>query len=201
MAHELNIGTISGYSASELIEQLAASLVENGIGSSGGNDLILSSPTLGNYVYLGGHAWRVCHINSSAGEVYLIHDTILEDVKFGVNNVYSGSNLAAKCNEFYNNLPNNVQNILLMKTVNGVTAKVFVPSLQQVKGGFNLFNSNANRIAYNSSGEACFWWTSSISSTTNFVNTVVFDGSTDHNSCTDTCGFRPCLAIARSAFS
>ena len=194
MAHELNIGTISGFGADELITQLVDLMVENKIGNVGKYDGLISGDiVLGNYVDMAGYTWRVCHIDEDASEFYLILNTISESTQFGSNNAYAGSTIATKCNEFLNELPAEVMNILLMKTVNGVTSKVWIPSYEQVNGGFDLFNSNTNRIAYDGSGAAQTWWTSSVNPSSSAAWRVSAYG--DLNNPSNSNGFRPCLAL------
>ena len=164
LAHELNIGTINGKTVEQIIDYLTEQFVENKIGNVGKYDGVITGEiALGNYVDMGGYTWRVCHVDNGAKEFYLILNNVnTEDrVTFGDNNTYAGSALAAKCNIFMNTMPANVINLLKMKTVNGVTAKVFVPNYEQMNGGFDLFTDNASRIAYDQTGVAQWYWTSS----------------------------------------
>lgn len=204
MAHELNIDNIasfSGFGADELVEKLVDLLVENKIGNQGKYDGLISGDiALGNYVDMGGYTWRVCHIDESAGEFYLILNVVTETVQYDDYQVYAGyagSLLAAKCTSFAETLPADVRNLLLMKTVSGVTAKIWVPDYNQVNQGFDLFDSEASRVAYNVSGLGCEWWISSNSQVSDNKVWYVGASGTFYNGSNALyeCGFRPCVAL------
>lgn len=199
MNQEINVGTISGMTITEAIDYLIDQLLENKIGSEGKYDGLISGDiTLGNYVDMGGYTWRVCHIDEEAGEFYLILNTVTEKYQFSEHSIdtYANSDIIDKCRAFLNTLPAEVINILLSKKINGVTAKAFIPSYEQVNGGFGLFNSNNNRIAYDSAGAHITWWTSTADSSGGIwiVKTNGTFGS--YNTLDSLLGFRPCVCIA-----
>ena len=195
MAHELNIGTINGKTTDQIIDYLIDQMVANKIGNVGKYDGVITGDiVLGNYVDMGGHTWLVCNIDESAGTFNLILNTISEDTEFGSNNNYAGSTVAAKCSAFMSTLPANVLNILKMTTVNGVTAKVFIPSYEQLNGGWQYFNSNSKRIAYDTSGAPKIYWTSTADSS-GYVWGVYTGGSFYTDNPSDSGGFRPAVTI------
>ena len=202
LAHELNIGTINGKSMKDIIDYLTEKFVENKIGTVGKYDGVISGDiALGNYVDMGGYTWRVSHIDEDAREFYLTLNTVTEVTSFsinagtGSNNEYAGSAIAGKCSNFMGTMPATVINLLKMKTVNGVTAKVFIASREQMNGGFDLFSNNASRIAYDDTGKAVAYWTSSPIAG-NTVATVHIDGSIVSRSPTTQEGFRPSVCLA-----
>ena len=196
MAHELDIGNISGKSFQEHLDYFIDKMVQYNIG--GGekyNGLISGTVELGNYVDMGGYTWLVCHVDEGANEFYLILNTITEKTQFGNNTNYAGSTIAAKCASFLATLPGPVQTLLKMTSVEGVTAKIFIPTYDQVKGGFSWFNSINRRIAYNESGAAQQWWTSTENSSSGvwYVDTT---GNLGYYGPAASVGFRPTCRIA-----
>ena len=165
------------------------------IEDSANSGVISGGLYLGNCVDMGGYTWRVCHIDEAENEAYLILDTVYETTVFGSSTSYSGSTIANKCASFYNNLPIEVKNILIEKSVEGVTSKVFIPTYSQVNGGFSYFNSNARRIAYDRTGTACDWWTSSVYTTATMVWNVYTNGSPGSNGPNNESNFRPCVCV------
>ena len=196
LAHELNIGTINGKSMEDIIDYLTEKFVENKIGNVGKYDGVITGDiALGNYVDMGGYTWRVSHIDNAAKEFYLTLNTVTETTPFG-GNKYAGSTIAGKCSTFMGTMPATVINLLKMKTVNGVTAKVFIASNEQMNGGFDFFSDNASRIAYDGTGKAVEYWTSSPDDTggVRIVNTS--GHMTDTNNTAHARGFRPSVCLA-----
>ena len=117
---------------------------------------------------------------------------MVETTEFGRNNVYRGSTIANKCASYLNNFSASAQSFMQNVTVNGVTAKVFVPSYEQVYGGFSYYNNNANRICQ-LNGVNSYWWTSSpIGGYISSVNTA---GMLDGDAPDRNLGFRPHICI------
>ena len=161
--------------------------------TTGGIELDLS-PGPGSLVKWGGYYWIVVHKHS--GVLYLALDHIYEMCRFGSNNTYMGSNLAARCTAFANTIPAATLNKAQNTTVNGVTAKIFVCSYEQANGGFDYFAVQGQRICKDANGAAQVWWTSSPSSSNvYYVNT---DGGIDDGNYgpTNTYGFRPFVAVS-----
>jgi len=162
-----------------------------------------SVPSVGSTITIGSYQYIICHDDTSAGIVYAITSELQGTTIFGSNTTYSGSTLASKCTDWYNNnVPASWRNNGIFKsvTVNGVTSQCFVPSYDQFNGGFSYFNSASRRIC-NLNGSAAWYWTSSAYSSS-YVWGVNSDGNLgDDVSPGGTYGFRPCLAIARSAFA
>lgn len=197
MAHELNIGTINGKTIEQVIDYLTEQFVENKIGNVGKYDGVITGEiTLGNYVDMGGYTWRVCHVDNDANEFYLILNNINteDNTQFGNNAAYAGSTVAGKCTSFMNTMPANVINLLKMKTVNGVTAKVFIPSYDQMNGGFDLFTDNVSRIVHDQTGAAQAYWTSSLSDHNN-AWVVNIAGALTYNTLSIGHGFRPAVCL------
>lgn len=198
MAHELNIGTLGGYT----IDQVMEKMVKNGIGIYNPNgiyipdysDIITGDIVLGNIVQMAGEDWIVCHFNP-AGKVFnLMHNTIVSTTQFGGNTNYKGSTLASVAKTYEDNLPSAVRDRLIGWTINGVTQKVQVASKEQMEGGFQWFDGNGKRIAtYN--GTPTNYWTSSPNSS-GYVYYVSTGGSLSNGINPGvTLGFRPCVAL------
>ena len=212
-----NISTISGLTMEQILDKMVEKKIGIAGSSSGGvghtdySDIISGGAlVLGANVIMGGHDWTVCHIDYNGGIIYLIKTYVEESVTFGSNTNYYGSTIAAKCNTFLNSLPSAVKNKLLTISVFGVNNKVFIPKASWLgpvvdgtstiltdttAGKWDLFDTNGARIAYNKSGAAQWYWTSSPGSSSN-VWSVYDDGSLNTYSSSHTRGFRPCVALA-----
>ena len=204
MAHELNIGTINGMTVENILDMMVSKGI--GIGGDGSADapIIEGSLELGSKVKMGGYTWLVCHVGVSAA--YLILDVITTDVNVtfesGVpihEQSYKTSTLPTACLQFFNLLPINVQTFLLSVSVNDIMEKIFIPTLGQLLGGFGLFSTPENRIAYNYNGDAAEYVTSNIRYDNSIYNTeVIFITSTGEyslNGRTGNHGFRPACMV------
>lgn len=163
-------------------------------GDEPSSDIPLSGDlAVGNLVTFDDKSWRVVH--NEGTKWYLASSTISENTQFGSNTVYKVSTLANKCASYLNNFSASAQSFMQNVTVNGVTAKVFVPSYEQVNGGFSYYNSNANRICQ-LNGANSNWWTSSPSSSSVYV--VGADGALYGSGPSRSNGFRPHICIDTS---
>lgn len=160
------------------------------------------SHSLGDVFTWAGHTWRTVHLTGDLE--YAILHTGTEKVQFGFSNVYAGSTIANKCEEFLATFSEDEQSLLAPITVNGVTCKVFIPSKEQLDGIFAWF-INASRLAYTvfpdltqtfekmSNG---YWWTSTPSNDS--VYYVNGDGLIrENNPAATNVRFRPCIAFKR----
>lgn len=151
---------------------------------------------VGNLVTFDDKSWRVVHNDGT--KWYLASENIIENaVAFGSSPTYVGSTLAGKCTTYLSNMSELAQKYMTDVTVNNVTAKVFVPSYEQVTGAFTYYNSNSSRIcAYNGSNLA--WWTSSIDNS-GYAYIIIATGATfSITYSSDNCGFRPHICIDTS---
>ena len=155
--------------------------------------------TLGQTIKYCEKNWILCHINGK--KHYLAASEIYEETLFG-GNKYAGSTLAGRASAYQNNLISAygayATDYLSDVTVNGVTAKVFVASDEQMNGEFSYFNSNSRRIC-NFNGSPSWYWTSSPSGGGR-VWLVNSSGSLDSGTYRDPGipdGFRPfvCLSL------
>ena len=140
---------------------------------------------VGNLITFDNKTWRVFH--NTGNQWYLALSNIVENIQFGRNDVYSGSTLANRCASYLNNFSASAQSFMQNVTVNGVTAKVFVPSFEQVIGGFSYYNSEASRICQ-LNGKNSWWWTSS-------AYGVSTEGTLGRITSTTRLGFRPHICI------
>lgn len=137
--------------------------------------LYTGNPTVGSVITFKSKNWIVTH--KSGSNIYVSDYVIESTTKFGSHNTYAGSTLENVAAVFQSDLGlTTTEQLLIPNTiVNGVTAKVFVASYEQMNGGWSYFNSNARRIC-NYKGTAQWYWTSSpVSSTGIWV--VNDDGS------------------------
>lgn len=157
-------------------------------------------PAVGTEMTIGSYTYIICHADTNI--VYAITKDVQSTTTFGSSTKYSGSVLASKCTDWYtNNVPAAWKNAGFFSnvTTEGVTAPCFVPTYTQFNGGFDYFNSNDSRIAY-LNGSAQWYWTSTAYSSS-YVWFVSDSGYLSYYNPGNTGGFRPCLAIARSAFA
>lgn len=161
-------------------------------------DVFTVPTTLGIKCTWAGHDWIVCHVESD--RIYLACAEIYEFCAFDSDQnhtSYAGSNLAARAKAFENSLPASAKANAINTTVNGVTAKIFVASKEQLDGGFSWFNSNDRRDLFD--GSANFYWTSSTHTNTTRVWYVYrSSGKFDYTNPTQTGGLRPFVALKRT---
>lgn len=152
--------------------------------------------TLGATFSWAGHSWIVVHVESD--RIYAARTEIYETCVFSSDGstAYSGSNLAARALAFQNSLPSNVLENAVNITVNGVTAKIFAASREQLNGGFSYFTDDTSRkCKYN--GAADRYWTSSQYSS-KYMYSVTRDGDITYGDYDpNICGFRPFVALKR----
>lgn len=156
-----------------------------------------SSHTPGDVITWDDKEWLVCHYDSTNNRVYLIASYTVDNSVFGNNNTYAGSTLAARCTTYQNE---SMSAEALAKcvdvTVNGVTAKVFVPSYEQFNGGFSWFNSDAHRKVSGAAGYLNYYWTSSAHESSGRAWHVYQGGDFNFNYATSkSLGFRPCVCV------
>lgn len=168
-----------------------------------------SSPVLGARVRIGGFDYMIVHFDSSI--VYAITEDIIQLTQFGSTTTYAGSTIANLCTTWYNtNVPAALKSagIFVNVTTEGVSSPCFIPTYNQCDGGFSYFNSANRRCAQIASSGGTpgsygtyYWWTASANSSSSVwcvrYDGYLYGGGYPSNSS----GFRPCLAIARSAFS
>lgn len=150
---------------------------------------------VGNSVIFDSKPWRVVHNDGT--KWYLALSNIIEKTQYDTSSAtYSKSILFNKCISYLSNFSELAQKYMVDITVNNVTAKVFVPSREQLNGGFSYYNNNTNRICqYN--GDNKDWWSSS-SAASSQVYRVRADGTFYSTSYSDIYGFRPHICIDTS---
>ena len=173
--------------------------------TSGGTQYrINASATVGNTITIGSKQYIIAHTDSS--NVYVVLRYLEETTVFdsGDSTDYVGSDIANKCSSWYtSNVPSAWRSYATNSvSTEGVTAACFIPTYDQVNGGWSYFNSDSRRVFTDSSGSAKSWWTASYYSYTDAtIWTVYPDGSFAHTlPYITTVGFRPALALKRSLF-
>ena len=191
----IGIGDVSAATGKKVtLANLASYLVSEGYvagGSATGGVEVVTD--VGAVVKWAGYTWIVVHVQDDM--TYLALKNIYSTTIFGSNNTYKGSTLATVAANFQNSLPAAALAMCNNVTVEGVTAKVFVPTYAQCNGGFEYYSSNADRIAKNSAGTATAWWTC-----TGHGSSYVYYMGTGGNLYSggvpsDSYGFRPHVAL------
>ena len=179
------IGDVSSATGKKVtLADLASYMVSKGY--------IRKPAVVGDTISWADYTWIIVHVEN--GMTYLALKNIYSLTQFGQFNKYAGSTLASVAKTFENSLPAEALAMCQDVTVEGVTAKVFVPTHAQCKGGFEYYSSNANRIAYYNNA-AQYWWTVTTTSLKNLY-LVASDGSFYPNgNCSGTRGFRPHVAL------
>ena len=191
---------LSGYATKSELSKLEQKIALGYIG--------FSSPVLGARIRIGGFDYVIVHITTSI--VYAIIEVCPSLTKFGTSPTYSGSTIAALCTTWYNNnVPSDLKSagVFVNVVTEGVTSPCFIPTYNQFNGGFSYFTNNDRRIASAyvnansaSSYNGYYYWTSTAYSSS-YVWTVTNNGGFGNDSPAGSGGFRPALAISRSAFS
>uniref|UniRef100_UPI002609A03A hypothetical protein n=1 Tax=uncultured Duncaniella sp. TaxID=2768039 RepID=UPI002609A03A len=144
------------------------------VGNADYSDIITGSIGLGTVVTMASKQWLVVHFDTANHMFYMITVDIQSQTQFGSNTTYKGSTIAGVAQTFENNLPAAVRNRLATVVTMAVTSKVFVPTYDQMNGGFEYFNGNSARVA-NYNGSPGVYWTSSPNSSSD-VYYVFTDG-------------------------
>ena len=159
---------------------------------------------IGNTVTFDDKSFVVVH--NEGTQWYLAKEYITDQTTFNSSKsaTYLGSTLASTCDTYLAQFSDNAKKYMVDVTVNNVTNKVFIPSYEQVNGGFSYYNSNANRkVKRDSDNNIMSWWTSSGYNSANLIYRIV--GGTDSDSGTITTatydnvlGIRPHICIDTS---
>lgn len=153
------------------------------------------SPVLGETVYFRDYpniTWQVQHLDGNYAYLALYPMTGL--TAFGSSITYSGSTIASICTTFLNNTIPNVADYLEDVTVNGVTAKVFIPSYYQLDSEWDWPKGGPGHRVCQLNGPYKPYWTSTAysSSTVQFVGS---GGTYGDNYPQNALGFRPAVKV------
>ena len=168
----------------------------------------LTTPVLGARIRIGGFDYMIVHITSSI--VYAIIEACPMLTQFGSNTTYAGSTIANLCTTWYNNnVPAALRNAGVFTSVSteGVSSPCFIPTYDQMNGGFSYFTDKDHRVAsaFVNAGDGAyngyFYWTSTAGSSSTVWYVDIAGHLSSNGSPSDAYGFRPCLAINRSVFS
>ncbi len=152
---------------------------------------------VGEIVYHSGYEWIIVHKTSTTAVLGLRY--WYTNTTFGSNNTYKDSTLADLAATFENGLTTDTKQWLNSVTVNNVTAKVFIPSYEQVSGSsgtgmLSYYSSNTNRILTGNGTVQTYWTSSAYSSS--YVWSVGTGGSLGHDyKPTASRGFRPHMEV------
>lgn len=166
----------------------STSTVSHRPGGAGGSGIVClrlhkeTSPTtipltgdlaVGNTVTYDDKSFVVVH--NEGTKWYLAKEYITDQTTFSNKTpaLYNDSTVASMCNTYLTQFSDNAKKYMVDVTVEGVTNKVFVPTHDQVNGGFSWYNSNANRTVKRDVDKVNMsWWTSSSSNNSNLLYTI-----------------------------
>jgi len=140
--------------------------------------------------------WQVQHLDGNY--VYLALYPMTETTTFGSSTTYSGSTIATKCTTYLNSTIPNVADYLESVTVNSVTAKVFIPSYDQLNSEWDWPKAGAsNRICQLNGFNKAYWTSTAINSS--YVWYVSDSGGLGSYTPSFTIGFRPAVKVQYKA--
>lgn len=187
-AASITSGTLPVFRGGTGVTSIDALKTVLGIGSSdpGGGT------TPGSAVSFADYDWIVVHNDGTYK--YMMTKYCIGASIFGYNTVYGSSQVLLLCRLFASAIGIVGNSKFGQFTVNGVTGYCNLPSYEQMNGGFSYFNSNSNRIATDTAGNAMWYWTSSPRSGS-YVWSVYNGGGLNFYSYSYAFGFRPCVAM------
>ena len=187
-ASNITSGTLSVARGGTGVTSINALKTVLGIGSSdpGGGT------TPGSAVSFADYDWIVVHNDGTYK--YMMTKYCIGASVFGYNTIYGSSQVLLLCRLFASAIGIVGNSKFGQFTVNGVTGYCNLPSYEQMNGGFSYFNSNSNRIATDTAGNAMWYWTSSPYSSS-YVWGVNLGGGLSDSSYSGAYGFRPCVAM------
>jgi len=163
------------------------------------------TPTVGGVIFMDSRYYVIVHIPADGGSVFVALQDYYGRMRFGSSTVqsfvhtYANSAAKANCDAFYTNCisaETKDKNILLDVYVSGITSKVFLPTYDQMNGGFSYYESASNRIL--AAGD---WCGSTLSGTQSVCMVDAETGNVTYGACTSTYYMRPHLCIRRDAFA
>ena len=171
-------------------------------------DASLADP--GNIITIGTRQYLNAGFDDS--NVYAVLLYWEEDHRFDDGSMSQGywhSELADECDDWYRNKVPSIwktANAFNQVDVEGKTAECFVPDYDQATGspgmnGFDEFYFSNDRVFEDTSGGAHAWWTSTRYAYDNDSVWIISRSGTESGlNQTETCGFRPALAIKNTIF-
>lgn len=146
-------------------------------------------------------------VNVSGSTYTLMLKKMTETTQFGGNTTYSYSTLAAKCATFQSNMSAAALSVTNNKTVQGVTAKVWIATLNDIKNWTDTSDPTSNAWSgvrkwdkgdgvYDGVGTYGYWCSDRYASTSD-VYLILYTGNFANSSPTGTQGFRPCIEVTQ----
>lgn len=150
-------------------------------------------PGLGQTIFLFGYNWLVCHDDGT--NKYLITNDVLKNVQWNTTDTTTGGYAASQIKKECDIISANINANWYTQLVDTGNGKVFIPTYNQMNGGFSWFDSNAKRIAY-LNGVAPYYWTATPAQSDR-IWVVTNDGGFNYgyNPPTSNNGFRPCICV------
>lgn len=138
--------------------------------------------------------WLLVNKTSSAATLGL--NTVYSVTSFGSGTAYAGSTLASVAANFETqNLSTETKQYLNNVTVSGVSAKVFVPTKDQLNGGFAYYNSDTRRIAMYQGQPKAYWTSTAYNTSRCYLVDSGNGGNFDDGGITYEQGFRPHMEV------
>ncbi|MCM1230101.1 MAG: hypothetical protein NC489_08210 [Ruminococcus flavefaciens] len=203
--HSEYVPTTRTIAGKPLSANISADDLKTALGVTGGSPTITaptypaSVPAVGNTMSWAGKTWRVVHKLSGVAILaleYFEKNIVWSNVSNYYTQEYIGSNIYNECMTFANTLKLFAADYII--PFGGLPC--FIPSYDQVNGGFSYWATQANRIFKNSSGAAQTFWTCTVFCHSRygygFAGFVDADGALDNGGNVGySLGFRPCVAL------
>lgn len=162
----------------------------------------------GEIVKFDGLEWMVVHCNYSSNVAYLLSKYVLFFLTFGPfsgNRSYAKSNLAAETAKYQNTMSSQALSRAINTTVNGVTSKLFIPSVDRYQTDssncFSYFKTSGRLAATDRNGDSASYWASDYWDSDSHGDVqdkgaeISNTGAIIWYNSTGSSGFRPCIAI------
>lgn len=189
------------YTAASKTCSVTCSFIEDG---EYGSKVIAGTKTKGSFVRFDGKDWIV--VNVSGSTYTLMLKKITETTQFGSSTTYSGSTIASKCTTFQGTMSANALSVVNSKTVQSVTAKVWIATKSNIESWTDTLNPTTNAWSgvrmwtanqdTEFSNKINYYWCSDPynSSLVWYIN---YNGYFNYRDPSHTYGFRPCIEVTQ----
>jgi len=171
-----------------------------------GSDRISGTLTKGSYVRFDGIDWIIANVSGST--YTLMKKVISETTEFGSSNTYSGSTIASKCTTFQNAMSANALSVVNSKTVQSVTAKVWIAQKTDIASWTDSNDPTSSDWSgirkWTGSSEDDYavkniynYWCSDCPYSSSYVWRILYDGYFSSHTPGATSGFRPCIEVVQ----
>lgn len=172
--------------------------LKSALGVGGGANGEGSSTTVGGSTTFAGYDWICVHDDGTYK--YLMTKYVIGAVSFGIygsTTAWAASQAYLMCQIFASFIGVTGNSKYGDITIENVVCKCFLPTYNQMNGGFSYFNSNDRRISRDVTGVAHMCWTSSLDNTGRPYCVDEYGNLAGHNFPSYAEGFRPCVALRK----